>query len=208
MSLVLHYASGSPFAWRVWLALEHKAIPHEFRLLSFDAGDLETPAFGALNPRRKIPVIEHDGFVLYESAAILDYLDDAWPAAPHLLSRDLRQRATQRRMIREADAYAGLAMEHFFDALGEEGAPNEAKAAGALREEFARWESVTTGPWLAGELSAADFTLYPMVALILRVAGRRASLSGTPMAGPNLTAWAGRMADLPVVRKTWPPHWR
>jgi glutathione S-transferase len=40
MAVTLHYASGSPYAWRVWLALEHKGVPYELRTLSFDAGDL------------------------------------------------------------------------------------------------------------------------------------------------------------------------
>ena len=36
MSLVFYYGSGSPPAWRVWLALEHKRIPYEAVRLSFD----------------------------------------------------------------------------------------------------------------------------------------------------------------------------
>jgi glutathione S-transferase len=42
MSLVLYYGSGSPFAWRVQLALEHKALPYERKVLSF--GDARTRA--------------------------------------------------------------------------------------------------------------------------------------------------------------------
>ena len=41
MALTFYYGSGSPFAWKVWLTLEHKQIPYEFRLLSFDRGDLK-----------------------------------------------------------------------------------------------------------------------------------------------------------------------
>jgi len=42
---------------RVWLALEHKGIPYHRKTLSFDAGDLKTAEFGALNPRRRVPVL-------------------------------------------------------------------------------------------------------------------------------------------------------
>jgi glutathione S-transferase len=38
--LTFYYGSGSPFAWRVWLALEHKQIPYEMRILSFSSGEL------------------------------------------------------------------------------------------------------------------------------------------------------------------------
>ena len=43
MALDFYYASGSPYAWRVWLALTYKAIPFDWKLLSFDAGDLQKP---------------------------------------------------------------------------------------------------------------------------------------------------------------------
>src|SRR3954462_4236936 len=56
MALVFHGASGSPYAWRVWLALEHKRIPYELRTLSFDKGDLKAAEFRALNPRGRVPV--------------------------------------------------------------------------------------------------------------------------------------------------------
>ena len=34
MALDFYYGSGSPYAWKVWLVLEHKGIPYNFRLLS------------------------------------------------------------------------------------------------------------------------------------------------------------------------------
>jgi len=64
MALTFYYASGSPYAWRVWLALEHKGVPYELKILSFDAGDLKMPEFRVLNPRQKVPVIVDDGFTL------------------------------------------------------------------------------------------------------------------------------------------------
>ena len=80
MPLVLYYGSGSPYAWRVQLALEHKALPYELKVLSFSAGDTRKPEFLALNPRHRVPVLVHDDFVLYESNAIVEYLDEAFPA--------------------------------------------------------------------------------------------------------------------------------
>ena len=76
MSVVLYYGSGSPYAWRAWLALEHKGVPHELKTMSFAAGDLRTSEFSALNPWRREPVLVDDGFVLYESAAIVEYAED------------------------------------------------------------------------------------------------------------------------------------
>ena len=62
MSLTFYYGSGSPFAWKVWLALEHKAVPYEFRLLSFDRGDTKAPEFLSVNPRGRVPTIVDEGF--------------------------------------------------------------------------------------------------------------------------------------------------
>ena len=39
----LYYGSGSPYAWRVQLALEHKALEYEREVLSFSAGDTRRP---------------------------------------------------------------------------------------------------------------------------------------------------------------------
>ena len=64
MAIVLYYGSGSPFAWRVQLALEHKALAYERKVLSFSAGDTRKPEFVALNPRHRVPVIVDGDFVL------------------------------------------------------------------------------------------------------------------------------------------------
>jgi glutathione S-transferase len=197
-----YYASGSPYAWRVWLALERKGVPYHRKTLSFDAGDLKTPEFGALNPRRRVPVLVDDDFVLAESAAIVEYIEDRWPLGPALFARDPRQRAIQRRMVREADQYLAPAGTRF----ATEGASEE--AARELRQELARWDEAATGEYLAGELSAVDLTVYPFIALFLRIAGRRADFVKDDVVGPRLAAWIDRMQALPIVQHTWPPHWK
>ena len=203
MALDFYYASGSPYAWRVWLALEHKRIPHTWKLLSFDSGDLETPTFGKINPRRKVPAIVDDGFALYESSAILEYLEDKKPE-PRLFSADLRERATQRRMIREADAYFAEAMEHLLEAIAEK-KPADPEP---MRAEIARWEAALTGDFLAGALSAADFTLYPMAALLERYGQRNPQAMPAGLIPPRLAAWMARLVTLDIVQKTRPPRWK
>jgi len=213
MALTFYYASGSPYAWRAWLALEHKGIPYELKTLSFDAGDLMKPAFLVLNPRHRVPVIVDDGFALYESAAIVEYLEDKKPGEPRLFSADLRQRAVQRRMVREADQYFAEALERLVDAIlfTPQERWSEERITGAyadVRKELAMWEAAITGDHLAGALSAADFTLYPEVALALRIAKRKPGLLTTDLVGPKMTAWMRRMEALPGTQKTWPPHWK
>src|SRR5215470_14206404 len=102
MTLTFYCGSGSPYAWKVWLALEHKQIPYDFKLLSFDRGDLRTPEFRAINPRGQVPAIVDNGFALWESTAIVEYLEERYPQQP-LLPRDAAERATVRRLMLEAD---------------------------------------------------------------------------------------------------------
>jgi glutathione S-transferase len=213
MAVILYYLSGSPYAWRVWLSLEHKGIDYQLKAISFDGGDFDKPEFAALNPRRRVPVIVDDGFALYESGAIVEYLCDKWPGEPRLLSTDLRQRAIQRRMIREADQYVGEAVERLvrailFTPMDKWSQDKIAVGRKALKSELALWETTIMGEYLAGALSAVDFTLYPYLALVERMGMRNADLAAPDLLGPKLTNWTKRMRALPVVQKTWPPHWK
>ena len=52
---------------------------YELKVLSFSAGDTRKPEFIALNPRHQVPVLVDGDFVLYESNAIVEYLDEAYP---------------------------------------------------------------------------------------------------------------------------------
>ena len=213
MALTLHYLSGSPYAWRVWLALEHKRIPYELKTMSFDAGDFKRPEFVALNPRHRVPVIVDDGFALYESAAIVEYLEDKQPGEPRLFAAELRQRAVQRRMVREADQYFATALEHLVQAVlftpAERWSEERIDAAyGDIKQELAVWETMIAGDYLAGPLCAADFTLFPEMALVQRIGKRKPVPAAAELFGPRMSAWMSRMESLPVVQKTWPPHWR
>ena len=213
MALTLYYLSGSPYAWRVWLALEHKSLPHDIVPMSYDADDFRKPDFVALNPRRRVPVLVDDGFALYESSAIVEYIEDKWPDRPRLLADNHQQRALQRRMVREADQYFATPLEHLVEAVlftpAERQEPARVASAWAeMKAELASWEPAILGDYLAGNLSAADFALFPLIALGRRIAQRNPGLVSGDLTGPRLSAWLSRMEALPVVTKTWPPHWR
>ncbi len=215
MSLTFYCGSGSPYAWRVWLALEHKALPYELKLLSFSDGDLKQPAYAAINPRRKVPAIVDEGFALYESVAILEYIDERYPSpsAP-LFPGDARERAIVRRMVQEADQYYATSMERVVDQVLF--TPQEkwnldriSRGRSAMAQELERWEALIQSDWLAGSaMTAADITLYPLIALTQRMQRRKPDLEVDAMLGPRVRAWMQRVEALPYFRKTWPPHWQ
>lgn len=214
MALTFYYGSGSPYAWRVWLGLEHKAIPYTQNILSFSAGDLSKPEFVALNPRCKVPCIVDDGFALYESVAILEYLDERYPDGQGLFPGDVRERAIVRRMVQEADQYYAAPMERLVDQIlftpQDKWNPERIdRARSALAEETRRWETLIRGDFLAGpRVSAADFTLYPLIALTRRMQRRKPDLDAEGLIGTRLQAWMKRIEALPFFDKTIPPHWK
>ena len=213
MALGFYYGAGSPYTWRVWLALEHKQIPHELKLMSFSDGDLKKSEFRAINPRGKVPSIIDDGFVLYESAAIVEYLEQQYPASGKpLFPGNTRDQALVRRMVCEADNYYAAAMnklvtgvlftqEHDWD----EGRISTARDL--CLAELARSAADMRGDFLAGALSAADFTLYPMLAICLRCEVKKPALAMTSALPEKINAWMARMQALPYHAKTRPAHW-
>ena len=78
----------------------------------------------------------------------------------------------------------------------------------ALGKELGNFEAYLSGDYLAGELSAADITLYPLIALGLRMEQKKPDLDVRSAIGPKLGAWMKRFEALPYFDKTYPPHWR
>jgi len=214
MGITLYYGSGSPYAWRAQLALEHKALPYELKVISFAAGDTRKPEFLALNPRHRVPVLVEDDFVLYESSAIVEYLDEAYPGrgAP-LFPGDARTRAIIRRMICEVDEDFDAALDPLttqaFSKKPEERDPKAiADARKALVDELALFSRAMRGDYLAGPLSAADYALYTLLAFVWRSEIKLPDLGADGMVTPELARWKARIEALPYFDKTIPPHWR
>lgn len=213
MALTFYYGSGSPFAWKVWLALEHKGIPYEAKRLHFDKGDTKSPEFLKINPRAQVPAIVDDGFALAQSNAICEYLEERFPQKP-LLPGDAKARATIRRLIAEADdklySGGGDLVDLVLYAEGERDLTKIAAAKEKLATELAVWEGYLKADYFAGNaLTLADFAIYPYMRMAVRVEERAPGLgfkrSELP---PKCAAWLARIEALPYYEKTIPPHWK
>jgi glutathione S-transferase len=213
MALTFYYGSGSPYAWKVWLALEHKGVAYEAKRLMFDPDETKTPEFLKINPRGRVPAIVDDEFSLYESNAIVEYLEERFPEKP-LLPKDAKARALARRIMAEADSYLGTIGGELIDATlytkaEERDAQKIAGLKAKVREELARWETTLTGEYFAGGLGLADYATYPWVRMLVRAEERGAGLGFTrEELPPKLAAWLKRIEALPYYEKTVPPHWR
>lgn len=218
MTIDLSLVQGSPYAWRVQLALEHKQLTYTTRVFSIRAGELKTPEYLALNPRGRVPTLVEDGFVLYESLAILAYLDRRYPTPP--IFGDTPEAAGRIwQTISEYTAYVDPAVEAFvlplyFGTAAERAAEIRAAIA-TLKAELASLERVLQGsPYLSGKtVSAADFVVFPHVQSILRAASKDAArafdIPFLPLGErlPAVAAWISRVEAMPNYRRTYPPNW-
>ncbi len=210
MALTLYYGSGSQFAWKVWLALEHKQLPYDFKLLSFSNGDTRKDEYLAINPRGKVPVLVDGDAVLRESGPISEYLEDRYPERP-LLPKDPVEKARARRLIAEIGEYyfphhRNLVRESLNKPKGEGDEALIASAREGIAAELRKLEGELQGDYFTGELSLVDFTFYPYARMLRRVAEKRPEYAIEVPA--KIEAWTKRIDALPYAEKTTPPHWK
>jgi len=99
MALRLHTYWRSSAAFRVRIVLALKGLGYESvpRHLLRDGGEQRQADYLALNPQGLVPALEHDGFVVGQSLAICEYLEECFPEPP-LLPALPRDRAAVRAM--------------------------------------------------------------------------------------------------------------
>src|SRR5476651_2137726 len=97
---IVHTIPGSPFARAVLATLEEKGA--SYRVSPVAPGAFRSPEHLARHPFGRVPVLEHDGFMIYETQAILRYLDRVIPA-PALTPADPRTAALMDQALNVSD---------------------------------------------------------------------------------------------------------
>lgn len=219
MAIEIYWGSGSPFAWRALLALEVKRLPYESHLIQFSKGEQREPSYLAMNPRGKVPTLRDGDYVVYESVAILGYLDAKYPQVP-LFGTSPEERGTILRHVAETDAYLQPALvttaQAVFSGQAKEKAAAVKDAVATIHQELATVEkSLAKSAWIAGSaVSAADLVVFPFVQILQRAAAKpdaaALDLGLLPLREryPAIAAWVGRVEGLPGYERTYPPHWR
>ncbi|QJR12167.1 hypothetical protein DSM104443_03252 [Usitatibacter rugosus] len=218
MALTFYHGQGSPYSWRVWLALEHLKVPYELKVLSFQAKDQMKPEFVALNPRHQVPTISDDGFNLWESIPILEYLDERYgvEGPARLYPGTEVERARTRRIVKEIEGYlrgegVGVMAEQLFFS-GEGVQPDMAvvsKARDTIAAELRGLERELKGPFFGGETPCAvDFVLAPELGYVNRIQFRKPESNVGTAVPESILAWHKRIQALPFYDKTYPPHWK
>ena len=208
MSLVLHGYRYSVYNRIARLALAEKGLSYE--RVEVNPFDPDRPAaYLALHPFNRVPTLAHDGFTLYETGAIIRYLDRILPE-PRLTPSDPKAEARMNQIMGILDSYAypsiitALVVQRIVvPMMG--GMADEQAIAGALpkaRTALAEIDRLSGGqPFLAGEdLSLADLLVAPGYAY----------LTATPEAAgllephPGLRTWWERISARPSMAKTAP----
>ena len=219
MAIELYWGSGSPFAWRVMLTLEVKALPYESKLLELSKGENKTPAYLKLNPRGKVPTLKDGDFVVYESLAIMAYLDRKYPE-PRLFGATAEETGLIWRAICQCESYfvpeGDKVVRPMFFGKGLDKVDEIQQAAQMIRQELTTLDRhLARSDWLVGErISAADIAVFPLIQLLLRAASKEAAqpfnlrLKPLSQTYPGIAKWDSRIEALPNYQRTYPPHWR
>src|SRR6185295_11625331 len=201
--LRLHYSPLSTFSQRVRIALLEKRIPAELVEVDLPGRAQFQPDYLAKNPYGRVPAIDEDGWGLYESTAILEYLEATRPSPP-LVPADARGRARVAMHMKLCDlelagpARTILVPKRFLPRERWILEPME-KARGKIEKHLAILEPEIQGrEFLAGErFTLADVCYAPFLQFL-------PILDVTP--GPAVRSWAARLVERPSVRETRPPR--
>jgi len=215
----VYWGSGSPYSWRVLLALEHKRLEYRSHLLQFSKQEHKAPNVVAMNPRGRLPILKHDDYVVFESVAVLYYLDLKYPEPP-IFGRTPEEAGVIMRVICEFEAYAEEQLMKIVRAVFDTGV-NEDNLGELTRAMLAAASEARTiegrlskGDWIVGDdYSAADIVVYPAIKVLLRALRRPgASVLASRFLPvevnyPSLGRWLARVEALPGFDRTFPPHW-
>ncbi|GAA0773299.1 glutathione S-transferase family protein [Roseibium denhamense] len=206
--LELYGASYSVFVRAVRIALEEKGTP--YTLVPVDVFGTEglPPGYLDLQPFGKIPALVHDGFTLYETAAILSYIDETFDGRS-LHPNGLRERArmVQILSILQNAAYSTLVWDIYVERIAKprEGEiPDEVKIASGLgpaRTVCNALEAITDsdGPFILGDqITQADCLAAPIFSLFAETEESKPVLAQTP----RLSYWLNHILRHPSVLAT------
>ncbi|XP_035680455.1 glutathione S-transferase omega-1-like [Branchiostoma floridae] len=188
-----------PYAQRTRLFLAAKGIEHE----TINIHLKQKPKWFLLekNPVGKVPVLEKDGEMVFESLVCNEYLDHAYPE--HCLTpRDPVEKMRQSMLLSVFDQ---MVMSHYYSYLR----ASQAGDYSALSKKFGfglqHLEKALTQPFFGGsQPGALDYNLWPWFERFSTIPNRSEELSERRV--PRLTAWMERMLEQPAVKACHMPY--
>jgi len=206
--IIVHSIPGSPFGRAVLITLEEKAARYRFSPVS--PGNLRTPQHLRLHPFGRVPVLEHGSFRLFETQAIVRYLDRVLPGAS-MTPADPQAAARMEQLMNVCDWYVFqgcgnvIAFQRVVAPRILSAPPDEAAIAAVMpraRHVFdALAAQLGSQPYFAGEsFTLADVLLAPQLDFMQQTP----EWSTLTAAHANLRAWLERVtARASLAATTW-----
>ena len=192
------YTAPTPNGRKVSIALEELGLPYEALRVRIDVGEQMKPAFLALNPNHKIPVLDDDGLVIWESGAILIHLAEKYGK---LLPADPAQRIAAIQYAFFQTGGIGPNLGRLGAQLRKPPAERNAEMVEVFGDEVSRLLAVLDRilqdgrPYLAGEYSIGDIMHFPWLQPLHW-------LKAPPlMEQEHVVAWVERIAERPAVQR-------
>jgi GSH-dependent disulfide-bond oxidoreductase len=193
------YTAATPNGHKISVALEELALPYTVHAIRLGAMEQKQPAFLAMNPNGRIPVIvdrANGDFVVFESGAILIYLAELagklLPTEPKARSRTLQWLMFQMSAIGPMMGQANVFYRYFPEKIE----PAIQRYQNETRRLFEVLETqLAKNEWLAGgEYTIADISTWTWV--------RTHDWSGVSVDGlPSLQRWLAAMAARPACQR-------
>lgn len=205
LKLYIGNKNYSSWSMRPWVLLKQAGIPFEevkLRFDSFDADSRFKAEVSRVNPAVKVPVLDDEGFVVWDTLAIAEYLAERFPDK-QLWPRDVQARAQARSVC--AEMHSGFAALRSACIMNIEADLSDAgrliwRDKPAVRADVMRlismWRELLAehkGPMLFGEFSIADAFFAPVC--------MRLKSYALPVPA-DITAYIERLCTLPGV-KAW-----
>lgn len=220
MHYELYWISGSPNAWRAQLTMHFKGLDYVSHRLDPSKGEQKSEQYLAINPRGKVPALKDGEFVVYESIAIMAYLDEKHPD-PSLFGASAQQRAHTWQRVFELMNYVALPIDDGLVRPLYRGKASELseqlKTEAEATHQTLKWldNLLEDNPFLAGnEVGAADIAILPNLMGLKRAGARDDArhlglgLDSVDASYPALGRWFAQMEKIKGYDDAYPPHWR
>lgn len=181
---------------KVRIALLEKGLEFERINVDLSKREQKNPEYLRIHPFGQVPALDDEGFVIYDSTVINEYLEDEYPY-PALMPKDSEGRARARLMEDYRDThfnpYCVHIMQEMRKAEGERDAQRLDTAKAAIARAFDRIEAELSGKeYLAGSFSLADIAFMSNFELLDRFA-----ITVDPGKHSKTAAWINRLKARP-----------
>jgi glutathione S-transferase len=191
----LYHFSASTNSRKVRILLIEKGLEFERINVDLTKREQKNPEYLKIHPFGQVPALDDEGFILYDSTIINEYLEDEYPHPP-LLPNDSEGRARARMMEDFRDIHFTPSFVEIIHEIRKPEAERDQKviqnAKGIITQCFDRIERELEGrEYLAGTFSLADISYMPNIALLERL-----EIPVDPKY-KNMRAWIDRLKARP-----------